>query len=120
MVCTARVVACWCRGSPSDLQCDAALEGGARGETLSCQTLSEIFGQQAADSSGKSHGATWCRLALAVAVDAKSLRQLETIQDQLSTCMSADDLVKLQDGALNWRPLEEEFDEECAVGIERV
>ena len=96
-----------------------SLRAAERGEPLAYQTLCEIYGQQAVESPGKSLGAMWCRLAVTAAVDVKSLRRLEKIQDKLSEDMSASDLAQLQDRALNWRPLEEKSDQECAVGIER-
>jgi hypothetical protein len=96
-----------------------SLRAAERGEPLSYQTLCEIYGQQAEESPGRSLGATWCRLAAMATVDINSLRRLQTIQEQLSKGMSADDLVKLQDRALNWRPLQDKADDKCAVGIER-
>ncbi len=108
-------------GVPKDVMAALtwSLRAAERGEPLSYETLCEIYGQQAAESSGRSLGATWCRLAVTAALDVRSLGRLEKIQDHLSKGMSGSDLEKVQDRAVNWRPLQEKFDDKCAVGAER-
>jgi hypothetical protein len=87
--------------------------------TLSYQTLCEIYGQQAVEGPGRSLGATWCKLAVTATVDVKSLERLENIQAQLSKNMLGDELEKVQDRAVNWRPLQNRNDKGCDLGIER-
>ena len=96
-----------------------SLRAAERGEPLSYQTLCEIYGQQATQDPGRGLGATWCKLAATAVVDIKSLGRLEKLQDRLSKGMSADDLERVQDRAVNWRPLQEKFDDKCAAGVER-
>lgn len=96
-----------------------SLQAAERGEPFSYQTLCEIYGQLAKESAGRSLGATWCRLAVMATVDVKSLGQLEKIQAHLSEDMSGDELEKVQDRAVNWHPLQDKADDQCAVGVER-
>ena len=96
-----------------------SLQAAERGEPLSYQTLCEIYGQQAVEGPGRSLGATWCKLAVTATVDIKSLGRLEKIQAQLSKNMSGNELEKVQDRAVNWRPLQDRNDKSCGVGIER-
>lgn len=96
-----------------------SLRAAERGEPLSYQTLCEIHGLEAVEGPGKSLGVTWCKLAASATVDVKSLGQLEKIQGRLSKGLLGSDLERLQDRAVNWRPLQEKSDEECRVGVER-
>jgi hypothetical protein len=96
-----------------------SLRAAERGEPLSYQTLCDIYGREAVENPGKSFGATWCKLAVSAAVDIKPVGRLERIQVHLSKGMSGNDLERVQDRAVNWRPLREKTDDKCAVGVER-
>lgn len=96
-----------------------SLRAAERGQPLSYRTLCEIYGRQAVANPGRILGASWCRLAAAATIDVKPLGQLERTQDLLLKGMSGSDLERVQDHALNWRPLQDKSDGLCPAGGER-
>lgn len=96
-----------------------SMRAAERGEPLAYRSLCEIFGTQASGLPSRTLGATWCKLAVSSDTDVASIGQMEQWQDHLSQEIQGADLEKVQDLAVNWRPLQEKSDEACGSGAEK-
>ena len=109
------------KGMPLDVfaALNWSLRAAERGEPLAYRNLCEIFGTQASGLPSRSLGATWCKLAASSDTDLASVGQMEKWQDRLTREIQGADLEKVQDLAVNWRPLQEKLDQACVSGSER-
>lgn len=109
------------RGMPQDVLAalNWSLRAAERGEPLAYRNLCEIFGTQASGLPSRSLGATWCKLAASSDTDLASVGQMEKWQDHLTQEIQGADLERVQDLAVNWRPLQEKSDQACGSGAER-
>jgi hypothetical protein len=98
---------------------DLSLRAAERGQSMAYSTLCEFYGRQRPGKQGQSLGATWCKLAATSTKDLTALSKLEAIQDDLTLGLSSEDLQKIQDRAINWRPIQEASNPDCAIGAER-
>lgn len=109
------------RGMPQDVLAalNWSLRAAERGEPLAYRSLCEIFGTQASGVPSSTLGATWCKLAVSSDTDVASIGQMEQWQDHLTREIQGADLERVQDLAVNWRPLQEKSDQACGSGAER-
>jgi hypothetical protein len=96
-----------------------SLRAAERGQPMAYETLCEFYGHRQPQDPGRSLGAKWCRLAATTAKDISVLKHLEEIQDRLTLGLSNEDLQKIQDFAINWRPLQPTSRDACITGGER-
>jgi len=110
------------KGMPLDVfaALNWSLRAAERGEPLAYRNLCEIFGTQASGLPSRSLGATWCKLAASSDTDLVSVGQMEKWQDRLTGEIQGADFEKIQDLAVNWRPLQEKSDQACVPGSERL
>lgn len=96
-----------------------SLRAAERGQPMAYETLCEFYGRRQSGEPSRRQGATWCRLAATSTKNLSIMKNLEKIQDDLARDLASEDLQKVQDLAINWRPLEAVSKESCAIGGER-
>lgn len=98
---------------------DFSLRAAERGQLMAYDTLCQFYGRRQSGYPSRSLGAMWCKLAATSVKDLAVLKNLEEIQERLTRGLANEDLQKIQDLVINWRPLQNTSKASCTIGGER-
>ena len=98
---------------------DLSVRAAERGQAMAYETLCEFYGHQTPGYPGRRLGATWCKIASMSTQDHSVLKKIDNTLDRLTQGLGSEDRQKIQDNAINWRPIQETSDKACEIGTER-